>query len=70
VAASIRKELGVDVEKVHGHYGELKVLVDNQVVVDGGAGAMFGIMPSKRTILAVVRERLTAAPGGTGVLLP
>ena len=63
MAASIRKELGVDVQKVHGRYGELKVLVDDEVVVDGGAGVMLGIMPSKRTIMAAVRARLNAAPG-------
>jgi len=63
VAASIRKELGVDVQKVHGRYGELKVFVDGEVVVDGGTGVILGIMPTTRTILAAVRARLDAAPG-------
>lgn len=61
MAARIRKELGVDVEKVHGKYGELKVLVDDDVVVDGGAAVILGIMPSARAILDAVRGRLNAA---------
>ena len=63
MAAAIRKQLGVDVQKVHGHYGELKVLVDDDVVVDGGAAVIVGIMPSTRSILEKVRQRLSAAPG-------
>jgi hypothetical protein len=43
---------------VHGRYGEFKVLVDGDVVVDGGAKVMLGIMPSRQVVLGAVRARL------------
>ena len=43
---------------VHGRYGEFKVLVDDEVVVDAGALAVIGVLPTKRHVLAVVQERL------------
>lgn len=43
---------------VHGHYGEFKVLVDGEVVVDGGALTVLGVLPSSRKVLAAVRARL------------
>jgi hypothetical protein len=45
---------------VRGHYGEFKVLVDGALAVDGGAAAFLGVLPSRREILASVRERLSA----------
>lgn len=60
VAARIRRELGVDVEMVRGHYGEYKVLVDGEVVVDGGPRVIVGIMPSASKTLQLVRERLAS----------
>ena len=64
----MRRELGVDVALVHGHYGELKVFVDDRVVVDGGALAFLGIMPSAREIINLVQEALQVQPPqpGTG----
>jgi hypothetical protein len=59
VAARLRRELGIDVEKVHGRYGEFKVLVDNDVVVDGGSLAMLGVLPSSREVVAAVKARLS-----------
>ncbi len=54
MADRIKKELGVEVEKVHGVYGEYKVLVDDKVVVDGGAKVILGIFPSgSKTVQAV-----------------
>ena len=58
VAARIRRELGVEVDEVHGAYGEYRVLVDGQVVVDGGTRAALGLMPSSRRIVEQVRQRL------------
>jgi hypothetical protein len=46
---------------VHGSYGEFKVLVDDQVVIDAGAPAALGIVPSSRRILEAVRARLKDA---------
>lgn len=57
-AARLRRELGIDVDTVHGRYGEYKVLVDGDVVVDGGSMVMLGLMPSTRKIVAAVRDRL------------
>jgi hypothetical protein len=48
---------------VHGRYGELRVLVDGETVVDGGPLAALGVPPPIRKVLASVRERL-AVPAG------
>lgn len=45
---------------VHGRYGEFKVLVDDKVVVDGGAKVILGIMPSGDSILEAVRSSMGA----------
>jgi hypothetical protein len=58
VAARLQRELGVEVEKVPGHYGEYKVLVDGEVVVDGGARVILGLVPSGKRIVEQVRGRL------------
>ena len=59
MAARLRRELQTDVDMVRGGYGEFKVLVDGEVVIDGGAAAFLGVLPSSRTILTAVRSRLT-----------
>ena len=43
---------------VHGRYGEFKVFVDGEVVVDAGALAVIGVLPTKRHVLDAVQERL------------
>jgi hypothetical protein len=43
---------------VHGHYAEYKVLVDGEVVIDGGALTALGIVPSGKKIVEAVRGRL------------
>jgi len=55
VAARLRRELQTDVDLVKGRYGELKVLVDDKVVVDGGALVALGIMPSGKKVVDTVR---------------
>ena len=45
---------------VHGHYGEYKVLVDDEVIVDGGALVVVGVMPPGRRTVEKVREKLSA----------
>ena len=45
---------------MRGHYGEYKVLVDGETVVDGGSMVVFGLMPSARDVVEKVRARLTA----------
>jgi hypothetical protein len=60
VAAQLRRELQIDVEMVRGPYGEFKVLVDGDTVIDGGAAAFLGVLPSRRKILAAIRTRLSS----------
>jgi hypothetical protein len=59
VAARIRRELGIEVEMIRGHYGEYKVLVDGETVVDGGPLVILGVMPPARKTLDIVRARLS-----------
>ena len=42
-----------------GRYGEFKVLVDGETVVDGGALAALGVLPSGRKVLEAVRLKLS-----------
>jgi len=60
VAAKLRRDLKIEVEMVHGHYGEYKILVDGELVIDGGALAMLGIASSGRKAVEAVRARLSA----------
>jgi hypothetical protein len=60
VAARIRRELHTDVDMIRGHYGEYKVVVDGETVVDGGPWVIVGVMPPARKIVEIVRERLSA----------
>ena len=59
MAARLRRELRTDVEMVRGRYGEFKVLVDGETVIDGGAAAFLGVLPSGRKILEAIRPRLS-----------
>jgi hypothetical protein len=45
---------------VRGHYGEFKVLVDGDTVIDGGASAFLGVLPSASKVLTAVRARLAS----------
>jgi hypothetical protein len=58
VAARIRRELHADVDMVRGNYGEFKVAVDGDTLIDGGAATFLGVMPSRAKIVAAVKERL------------
>jgi hypothetical protein len=58
MAARLRRELGIDVDMVHGRYGEFKVLVDDQAINEGGALGMMGVLPSARKIVEEVHEHL------------
>ena len=64
-ATFLRKELGVDAELVEGHYGELSVLVDGEEVINGGALAFLGVLPSLRRIRDAVAAKLDAARGAS-----
>ena len=58
MAARLRRDLQTDVEMVRGHYAEFKVLMDGDVVIDGGALTALGIMPPWRKVVDAVRARL------------
>ena len=60
MAARLRRELNIEVEMVHGHYAEFKVLVDGEVVVQGGPLTFLGVMPSGQDIVEKVKARLSA----------
>jgi hypothetical protein len=62
VAARLRRELKTDVDLVKGRYGEFKVLVDDKVVVDGGALVTLGIMPSGKKVVEAVRAASAPPP--------
>ena len=59
MAARLRRELQTEVEMVRGHYGEFKVLVDGETVIDGGAAAFLGVLPSGRKVVEAVRARIS-----------
>lgn len=44
---------------VRGHYGEFKVLVDGEPIIDAGALAALGVLPSGRKVVDAVRDRLS-----------
>lgn len=54
VTARLRRELGIDVDMVHGRYGEFKVLVDGEILIDAGALAALGVLPSGKRVKAAV----------------
>ena len=61
MAARLRRELKTDVDLVKGRYGEFKILVDDKIVIDGGALVTLGIMPSGKKVVDTVRP-LIAGP--------
>ena len=67
VAARLRRELGIEVDTIHGHYGEYKGLVDDETVVDGGPMVILGLMPPARKTVEAVRARLTSRPNSGAV---
>jgi hypothetical protein len=59
VAARIRRELHTEVEMEKGKYGEFKVLVDGKTVIEGGALAALGVLPSGRRVVDAVRAKIS-----------
>jgi hypothetical protein len=57
VAARLRRELGLDVEMIRGRFGQFKVLMDGETIVDGGALAALGVLPSSRKVVDTVRAK-------------
>ena len=63
MAAKLRRDLGIDVDMVHGRYGEYRILVDGETVIDGGALTVLGIVPARRKAVEAVRAHLSRRPG-------
>lgn len=59
MAARIRRELHTEVEMEKGKYGEFKVLVDGNTVIDGGAWAALGVLPSGQRVLDAVQAKVS-----------
>lgn len=57
-AALLKQELGIDAVLVEGRYGELSVQVDGEEVIDGGALAFLGVLPSLERIRDAVAAKL------------
>jgi hypothetical protein len=62
-AALLRRELQVEVEMVHAGYGQFKVVVDGETVSDGGKAAFLGVLPSGKSVVAAVKDRLEGTQG-------
>jgi hypothetical protein len=62
VAARLRRELRTEVDMVRGGYGEFKVFVDGRLVVDAGALAQLGVLPSGRKVVESVKNALGSEP--------
>lgn len=62
VAARIRRELGIEVDRIHGRYGEFQVLLDGETIVDAGPLALLGVLPGAKKIVESVRARLSSRP--------
>ena len=59
MAATIRKELGIDVDEVPGAYGEFSVLVDGVPIRRANPIAVaFAVIPPAREVVAAVRAAL------------
>lgn len=55
----LRKELGIDAVLAEGHSGELSVQVDGEEVINGGALAFLGVLPSLRRIRDAVAAKIS-----------
>ena len=60
MAAHLRKQLGIEVEMIHGSYGEFTVQVEGQEVVVAGPLGFLGVLPSADQVLERVQARLSA----------
>jgi hypothetical protein len=61
VAAQLRRELNVEVEVIGGPYGQFKVDLDGNTVLESGPWAMLGVLPSAGKIVEAIRANLSGA---------
>ena len=60
MAATLRRELEVEVELVEGRYAEFAVFVDGEELIRGGPLTFMGVIPSARTIRERIEQRMRA----------
>ncbi len=58
MAATLRRDLQLDVEIVDGHYGEFTVLVDGEEIINGGALGFIGVLPTVRKVRQLVERKM------------
>ena len=58
VAASLSRDLPVEVETVEGHYGEFTVLIDGKEVTRAGPLGFVGVLPRIRAVRDLVTQKL------------
>lgn len=58
MAATLRRDLQLDVEIVDGRYGEFTVLVDGEEIINGGALGFVGVLPTVRKVRELVERRV------------
>jgi len=63
VAATLRRDLHLEVELLDGHYGEFTVLVDGEEILNGGALGFIGVLPTVRKVRELVERRVRLASG-------
>jgi len=61
VAATLRRELQVDVELEEGRYAEFAVFVDGEELIRGGPLTFMGMIPSARKIRELIEQRTRGA---------
>ena len=58
MAGLLKRELGIEAELEHGSYGQFKILIDGRTVLDAGAMAALGVVPSNGQLVDAVRKAL------------
>jgi hypothetical protein len=58
VAASLRRDLPVEVETVEGRYGEFTVLIDGEEVARAGPLGFVGVLPRIRAVRDLVTQKM------------
>jgi len=58
----LQRDLGVDVTLEAGPYGSFQVRADDEVLVDGGALAFLGVLPSLAEIRTQVAKHIATDP--------
>lgn len=61
MAATLRRELEVDVDLEEGRYAEFAVFVDGEELIRGGPLTFLGVIPSARKIRELIEQRMRGA---------